>query len=47
MSGDKLEGMTQYVDDKFKAVAGEIQQVRKIANEMSKVQLHWGNYKIK
>lgn len=36
------EGMTQYVDDKFKAVAGDVQKFRKIANEVSKMQVTLG-----
>jgi len=36
------EEMAQYVDDKFRAISGEVQQVRKIADEVSKVQATLG-----
>jgi hypothetical protein len=36
------EEMAQYVNDKFRAVAADIQQVRKIADENSKVQVTLG-----
>ena len=41
------EEMTQYVDDKFRAVSGVMRQVRKNADEISKVQATLGNCKIK
>jgi prefoldin subunit 5 len=36
------EEMAQYVDDKFRAISGEVQQVRKIADEVSKVKATLG-----
>jgi hypothetical protein len=36
------EEMAQYVDDKFRAISGDVQQVRKIADEVSKVQATLG-----
>jgi len=36
------EEMAHYVDDKFRAISGEVQQVRKIADEVSKVQATLG-----
>jgi len=36
------EEMTQYVDDKFRAVSGDMRQVRKNADEISKVQATLG-----
>ena len=41
------EEMVQYVDDKFRAVSGVMRQVRKNADEISKVQATLGNCKIK
>jgi hypothetical protein len=36
------EEMAQYVDNKFRAISGEVQQVTKIADEVSKVQATLG-----
>jgi hypothetical protein len=36
------EEMAQYVDDKFRAVSGDMRQVRKNADEISKVQATLG-----
>lgn len=36
------ESITEYIDDKVGAVSGDVQQVRKIADEMSKVKATLG-----